>query len=179
MNKVLLHVCCANCATVCINKLREEKFEVFGLFYNPNIQPDQEYFKRKQDIGLITEKFDFPFIEVRYDPEKWFDVIRGHEADKEGKTRCELCFKMRLEKTYEVALREGFDFFSTTLTISPHKNSEVINKIGNQVGNDKFLRKNFKKENGFEESIKISKQMSFYRQHYCGCIFSKEAANCC
>ncbi|MBP7088021.1 MAG: epoxyqueuosine reductase QueH [Candidatus Omnitrophica bacterium] len=171
--KVLLHICCATCAITCIERLKKRGFKVSGVFYNPNIHPEEEYLKRKANLVLVSDTFKLPLIDSNYDSKEWFDFIKGYENDAEGGKRCQLCFEIRLRKTYELVLKENFDFFTTTLTISPHKDSLAINQIGSLIGGKKFLAEDFKKQSGFIEAIKASKQMGLYRQNYCGCIFSK------
>lgn len=174
MKKVLLHICCANCTTTCIDRLRERKFKVSGFFYNPNIHLEEEYLRRKDNLKLVADSFKLPLIDSGYNAKEWFDFIKGYEKDVEGGKRCQLCFEMRLRKTYETVLKENFDFFTTTLTISPHKNSLIINQIGSLIGGKKFLAEDFKKKAGFIDAMKTSKQMGLYRQNHCGCIFSKK-----
>jgi len=168
-----LHICCANCATVCIQRLRREGFSVAGLFYNPNIHPEQEYLRRKEDIEIISKELRLDIKEAVYDIDTWFNSIKGHEKDREGGARCGLCFMLRLKKTYDEMMRQSFDFFTTTLTISPLKNSGTVNEIGTSIGGERYLMRDFKKQDGFRESVEISKKLGLHRQHYCGCIFSK------
>ena len=174
MKKVLLHICCANCATVCVERLRSQGLEVTGIFYNPNIHPQEEYQRRKDEFNKLAEKAGFKVIEAEYDYSRWFDAIQGHEADKEGGRRCGICFELRLKEVGRLAKAEGFDFFTTTLTISPHKNSSLINEIGCKLNKDKFLTGDFKKKGGFKQSVQRSKELGLYRQSYCGCTFSKK-----
>ena len=173
MSKVLLHICCAGCAPVCIQRLRNQGFRVFGVFYNPNIHPQKEYEKRKKDFLKISQKFSLDLIESDYQPQDWFKFIKGYEDEKEGGRRCSLCFEFRLRRVREIAVKEEFDFFTTTLTVSPHKNSKVINQIGLSLDNKRFLPRDFKKQDGFKESLKYSRELDLYRQNYCGCIFSQ------
>ena len=174
MKKVLLHACCAGCATVCIKRLQSEGYKVTGIFYNPNIHPGEEYQKRKKDFDGLAKKFGIEVMEPEYNYKDWFGFIQGHEAEKEGQKRCRLCFTMRLNKVNEIMQKQGFDFFTTTLTISPHKNAAVINEIGERIGKEKFLARDFKKQDGFKQSVACSKELGLYRQDYCGCVFSKK-----
>ncbi|MBN2120375.1 MAG: epoxyqueuosine reductase QueH [Candidatus Omnitrophica bacterium] len=174
MSKVLLHICCAGCATVCIQRLKAQGFEVSGVFYNPNIHPEEEYKKRKEDFFKISKKFSLKAVDAEYDLDSWFEFIKGCEEEKEGGRRCSLCFEFRLRKVCNISAREGFDFFATSLTISPHKNSKIINQIGSSIDVKRFLSRDFKKEDGFKESVKLSKELGLYRQNYCGCIFSQQ-----
>lgn len=173
MKKVLLHICCANCATVCIERLQGEGFSVSGFFYNPNIHPLKEYEKRKKDLELVSKNTKIQIFEEDYLPKVWFDFIKGYEKEKEQGTRCQLCYTLRLKETYQAMLKKDFDFFTTTLTISPHKKSNLINQVGTSIGQEKFLVRDFKKRNGFKESVKASSSLGLYRQHYCGCVFSQ------
>lgn len=169
---VLLHICCAGCATESVRRLSDEGFRVTGFFYNPNIHPEKEYQKRKQDLNIIRKEFSIDIIEGEYHPDKWFEFIKGHENDREGGQRCGLCFEMRLKEAYRAMIDRGFDFFTTTLTISPHKNSGIINNIGKEIGGDRFLSRDFKKKDGFKKSVIVSKELGLYRQNYCGCVYS-------
>lgn len=170
-NKVLLHICCAVCALESISRLREEGFEVTGFFYNPNIWPDSEFEKRKKEVIKVSKILNFPLIVKEYDRKEWKERIKGLESEPEGGRRCYECFKLRLEKTHLEAEERGFDFFTTTLTISPHKNSKLINEIGRNISK-KFLERDFKKKGGFEKTMKKAKELNIYRQRYCGCEFS-------
>ncbi len=172
MSKVLLHICCGACSSVCIERLLTEGFLVTGFFYNPNIQPYLEYQRRKQDLKIIAQKFSLEILYEEYELKEWFSFIKGYENEKEGGRRCSLCFEFRLKKTYERMLKDNFDFFTTTLTVSPHKNSKLIKEIGEKIGLDKFLFRDFKKNEGYKRSVKLSKEWGLYRQDYCGCIFS-------
>ncbi|MBD3263468.1 MAG: recombinase [Candidatus Omnitrophica bacterium] len=173
MKKVLLHICCPNCATVCIERLRKEGFCVYGYFYNPNIHPHSEYEKRKADLDVIRHEYDIEIIEGCCNPLVWWEEIKGYEQEPEGGSRCSLCFGLRLRYTYNYMLSRNMDFFTTTLTISPHKNSRLVNETGSNISRDKFLIRDFKKSGGFQDSLKLSRQFNFYRQDYCGCIPSK------
>ncbi len=173
--KILLHICCAPCATHCINLLKNLGYEVVGFFYNPNIHPPKEYERRKAELEKIRKYFEIDVIEWKYDVENWFKYIKGYEKEREGGKRCELCIKMRLEETAKYARMKGFDAFTTTLTISPWKNSKKIFEIGRKISekyNIRFLEIDFKKNDGFKKSVELSKRYNMYRQKYCGCIFS-------
>ncbi len=173
MKKVLLHICCGVCAAGIVERLREENYEVTGFFYNPNIHPKEEYAKRLESARKIVNHFNFPMIEGKYNKKDWFYEIKGLEKEPEGGKRCSKCFKMRLKETMEYFKEGGFDFFTTTLTISPHKNAAEINRIGRQISEFKFLERDFKKKEGFKKAIQISKELDLYRQNYCGCVFSR------
>lgn len=170
--KVLLHICCCSCASVCIERLEEEGFEVIGFFYNPNIHPESEY-QRRKEIEKLKKNFKIEIIEAEYIPEEWFRAVKGLENEPEGGKRCEVCFKLRLKKTRELCLEKNFDYFTSTLTISPHKDSKLIEELGLSLDKERFLPRDFKKRDGFKESVKKSKELGLYRQNYCGCIFSK------
>ena len=171
--KVLLHICCAVCASACVERLRAEGQEVYGYFYNPNIQPKQEYQRRLEHLRRLAEKQKFSLIEDDYAVEEWFSRTQGLENEPEGGQRCRLCFRLRLAKAKEVAEREGFASFTTTLTISPHKDAQAINAIGRELAGRQFLMRDFKKQNGFQRAQQLAKQFNLYHQNYCGCIYSK------
>lgn len=171
--KILLHICCAVCATACVERLREEGHQLCGFFYNSNIQPPGEYLKRLQQTEELARQQDFPLIVGDYDVHQWSLRTKGWEKEPEGGKRCAECFHLRLEETAGVTKEKGFSAFTTTLTLSPHKDSKVINEIGRNVGNNLFLARDFKKQNGFKRAQELSKQYNLYHQDYCGCIFSK------
>ncbi len=177
MNRILLHVCCGPCATQSIIELKRESFEVTLFFSNSNIHPKEEYNRRLNTLKNYVEKVNVPLIVDDYNAEEWLNLVKGYEKDPEGGKRCRICIESRLKKTAEYAKTHGLEWFTTTLTISPHKNAEFINKLGAKLAkenNIRFLSKNFKKQNGFKKSIIISKEYNLYRQNYCGCIYSIE-----
>ena len=176
--KILLHSCCGPCSTTVINIL-SKYFIVDVLYYNPNIEPEEEYLKRKHEqIKFISEfKGDNPvnLIDADYDNEKFMTDLHPLKDEREGGARCAVCIKKRMEYTAKKAKEHGYDFFTTTLTVSPHKNSEMINKIGASLEekyNIRFLYSDFKKEDGYLKSIKYAKEYDLYRQNYCGCRYS-------
>ena len=183
MNKprILLHSCCAPCSTAVIERLKDN-YEIVILYYNPNIYPEEEYLKRKnEEIKYInhlneTDKdIKISMLDADYESEKFYEATKGYEIEREGGARCAICFKLRLEKTAKLAKENGFDLFGTTLTVSPHKNAELINSIGLAIEKEtgvKFLVSNFKKQDGYKLSIELSKQNNIYRQNYCGCEFA-------
>ncbi|MBD3310459.1 hypothetical protein GF351_04525 [Candidatus Woesearchaeota archaeon] len=174
MKRLLLHACCGPCATYAADLLSRE-YEVELFFYNPNIYPAKEHAKRLENTEIVSRKLDIPLSTGGYDPERWLKAVRGHEQDNEGGQRCSICFRLRLQKTAEKAKKKGFDAFSTTLTISPFKDSRCINKTGRQAAKDEgtmFLELDLKKDNGFRKSVQMSRDMHLYRQKYCGCIYS-------
>ena len=177
--KLLLHSCCGPCSSYCIEALSKHFF-VTVLWYNPNIQPEEEHNLRLENqIKLIKNmKTENPveILEIPYDDNEFLEVAKGFENEKEGGKRCEKCFLLRLEKTAQLAKEKGFDFFTTTLTVSPHKNAPLINDIGFSFAEKygvKFLPSDFKKKNGYKRSIELSRQYELYRQDYCGCSFSQ------
>lgn len=173
--RLLLHACCAPCSSACLERLKDF-FEITVLFYNPNIE-DEEYFKRKAElIRFIAETGWAEIIDCPHSTEEFYAVAKGLEKCKEGGERCAACFKLRLEETAKTAEAGGFDYFCTTLTLSPLKNAELINEIGARLGKEygvNWLFSDFKKENGYLRSLKLSEEHSLYRQNYCGCVFSK------
>jgi len=171
--KILLHICCAVCASFCVETLRKAGHTVGGYFYNPNIHPESEYSKRLEQARKLSGEQEFPLLIGEYHPEAWHNQIKGLEGEREGGRRCDACFALRLSQTKEVAKENDFDFFTTTLTVSPHKNSKKINAIGDSVGDELFLVSNFKKQDGAKRAQELAKEHNLYRQHYCGCIYSK------
>jgi predicted adenine nucleotide alpha hydrolase (AANH) superfamily ATPase len=172
--KILLHLCCANCGTVPIELLKKD-FKIVLYWFNPNIQPEQEYQKRLKDAEKLAQIYKLKLIKESYHPEKWFKQIKGLEKEPEGGKRCQICFKMRLSKTAQTATEKNFDYFATTLTIGPQKKAVTINKIGQELAekyNLEFYSADFKKKDGFKKSVELSKKYNFYRQNYCGCVFS-------
>lgn len=172
--RLLLHICCAPCSTASIERLKDE-YEVTGIFFNPNIYPRKEYFKRLEETKKYCRKIGIELIEIDYNYNKWLEEIKGLEEELEGGRRCLKCYNIRLGQVAEEASKMRFDYFTTTLTISPYKNFEKIREIGSNVGKKhraKFLDIDFKKKDGFKRSIELSKKHNLYRQRYCGCEFS-------
>lgn len=181
--KLLLHSCCAPCSSYVLVYL-SSYFEITVFYYNPNITEEAEYRKRvveqKRLIGLLNEKketrFPIHVLEGSYEPEKFFEMSRGYEKVKEGGERCFRCYYLRLFETAKVAKMGEFDYFTTTLTISPLKKAEKLNEIGLALSKEygvTYLCSDFKKKNGYLTSIELSKQYDLYRQDYCGCVYSK------
>jgi len=171
--RFLLHVCCANCLLYPFTALSKD-FQVYFYFYNPNIQPASEYIKRLKYVKLISETYNAPLIVGRYEKKMWLDRTGSLKSEPEGGSRCELCFKIRLEKTAKTAKKLGFDLFGTTLTISPHKDQAVINSIGINISkkeNIEFYVADFKKKDGFKKTMQLSNEHKVYRQSYCGCTY--------
>lgn len=183
--RLLLHSCCAPCSSHCLLFLAPF-FDITVLYYNPNIYPDKEYYKRVIEQKNFIEKinieysYDIKFIDLDYDQNEFYDKVKGLEDCNEGGKRCYSCYYLRLEKTAKYALANNFDYFCTTLSVSPYKNAKWINEIGNILENEyniKFLPSDFKKREGYKHSIELSKQYDLYRQDYCGCIFSQRRHN--
>lgn len=175
--KLLLHSCCAPCSSYVLEYLTKF-FDITVLYYNPNISPEKEYRHRvEEQKRLISEMCpDVKFIEGNYEPQKFYEMSKGLENEPERGARCLKCYRMRLEKTAEIAKNNGFDFFTTTLSISPQKDSSVLNKIGKDLSekyNIPYLFSDFKKRNGYKRSIELSAAYNLYRQNFCGCIFSR------
>ena len=169
--KLLLHCCCAPCSSAVIERIKEF-FDITFYFFNPSIYPEEEYFLRFKEFA----KLGVNVICETYNHQEFLNVVRGREQDLEGGTRCEICIAQRLDKTFKFAVENNFDLVSTTLTISPHKDCEFINLLGEHLQDKygvKFLHADFKKQNGFLRSIEICKELGIYRQDYCGCEFSK------
>ena len=176
---LLLHSCCAPCSSYVLSYLNKY-FNITVFYYNPNITNKEEYLKRKQEqIRLISELpaiNKINILDADYNPEKFFEISKGLENCREGGERCFKCYKLRLEATAKAAKENSFDYFCTTLTISPLKNAQKINEIGQMLGDEyqiSFLPSDFKKKEGFKKSIELSSQYNLYRQNYCGCIYSK------
>lgn len=173
--KILLHSCCAPCSTFSSLDLVEREMLPTLFFYNPNIHPENEYRKREDEIKKWADLNGFDLIIGEYDKENWFEMMRGLEQEPEGGERCKKCYAMRLKKAAEVAKEKGIELITTTLTISPHKKANVINAIGQEVCNYsdvQYWDSNFKKKDGYQKSCEIAEEQGFYRQDYCGCVFS-------
>jgi len=168
--KLLLHCCCAPCSSAVIEKLKEF-FEITFYFYNPNIFPKEEFDLRKKEF----EKLNVKVVDEEYNHESFLTVVKGKENEEEGGARCQICIAERLNKAFEYAVENNFDVVTTTLSISPHKDCEFINLLGERLEEKygiKYLHADFKKENGYLRSIQICKELGIYRQDYCGCEFS-------
>ena len=171
--KLLLHSCCAPCSTACIEALAEH-FDITVFYYNPNITDVGEYQKRKEEqIRYLKNLGNVDFIEGDYNPVEFYEIAKGLEGEVEGGKRCRECIGLRLRKTAEKANLLGFDYFCSTLSVSPHKNAKFINEYGKSlIGTSKYLENDFKKNNGYLRSITLSKEFGMYRQNYCGCVYS-------
>ena len=174
--KLLLHSCCAPCSSYVITYLYDY-FDITILYYNSNIYPYEEYKKRKDEqIRLISNFKGVKIIDCDYDNDIYNEVIKGLENEPERGSRCTKCFYLRLDKTGEIAKKNNFEYFGTTLTVSPYKNARLLNEIGEVISKKydiKWLYSDFKKNDGYKKSIELSKKYDLYRQDYCGCIYSR------
>ena len=177
---LLLHSCCAPCSSYVLEYL-SQYFEITVFYYNPNIYPESEYRERaREQERLIHEmKTENPihFLEGTYDPSVFYAMAKGHEKDLEGGERCFRCYELRLREGAAAARQGGFDYFTTTLSISPLKNAQKLNEIGIRLGEEYgvfYLQSDFKKKNGYKRSTELSAQYGLYRQNYCGCVFSQQ-----
>ena len=176
--KLLLHSCCAPCSSYCLEYL-SDYFSITVLYYNPNIE-DEEFERRyREQVRLVSElETKHPVSVVRgvHNTDLYYNAVAGHENDPEGGERCRICFELRLDEAARFAKENGFDYFTTTLSISPLKDARLLNSIGRQMSERygiRYLYSDFKKKNGYLRSIELSKEHSLYRQDYCGCVYSK------
>ena len=176
---LLLHSCCAPCSSYTLEYL-SNYFNITVLYYNPNISPAEEYEKRVKEqerlISELTTQHPIQLIAEEYHPQEFYERVKGLEKEPEGGARCFVCYRLRMEKAAQYAQKMGYDYFTTTLTISPLKNAEKINEIGKELSGIyqvKHLPSDFKKKGGYQRSIQLSKEHNLYRQNYCGCVFSK------
>ena len=181
--RLLLHSCCAPCSSYVLEYL-SDYFEITVFYYNPNIYPEEEYGKRIIEQQTLIEKMHFQhpvsMIAGPYDKEKFYDMAKGMEDLKEGGERCRRCYELRLRETAEKAVEGGFDFFTTTLSISPLKKAEWLNEIGVSLEKEygvRYLLSDFKMKNGYKRSVELSGEYGLYRQNYCGCVFSFKERN--
>lgn len=179
---LLLHSCCGPCSTTCLSIL-VDFFDVIVFYYNPNIEPIEEYLHRKSEQIRFIDEFnrasdkEIKFLDCDYNNEEFTKKTKGLEHEKEGGARCAVCFRLRLEATAKKACDLKMDYFGTTLTVSPHKNSRVINEIGavlESLYGIKYLYSDFKKQDGYKKSIELSKKYQLYRQDYCGCLYGRD-----
>jgi len=172
--RFLLHTCCAPCSIAVIDELKSQS-NLTVFFYNPNIYPEAEYFKRKNEVIKVCKEWQVPMIDMDYEIEKWQQTVVGFENEPEGGSRCAQCFKLRLEKTAQYAKENNFEIYCTTLTSGRNKKAEVINTIGKMLGEKygiKYLETDWKKEGRQEKGRKMVEERGIYRQNYCGCQFS-------
>lgn len=177
---LLLHTCCAPCSSAVIEYL-SDYFNITVFYYNPNISPKEEYEKRKNEqIRFLKEfksKNKLDMVDADYNYNDFMNIAKGLEDQPEGGIRCHKCYKLRLEKTALKAKELAYDYFGTTLTVSPYKNSQILNQIGHDLEeqyNINYLYSDFKKKEGYKRSIELSKEYNLYRQNYCGCVYSKK-----
>jgi len=190
--KIVLHTCCAVCGAYLTELLKNKFSQILIYFYNPNIQPKEEYEKRKESAEKLAEIYNLEFEEGEYEPNKWFDKIKGFEDEPEGGRRCPICFEMRLRQTAELARERGLEYFSTTLAVSPYKNEKIIDELGQKIGNEfgvKYLSIHVRNQieqkeilprtelvlvRGWQKTRELAKKHGFYHQKYCGCVFSQK-----
>lgn len=175
--KLLIHSCCAPCSSACLYKLIDY-FEISVLYYNPNVTGEEYNLRKAEQQRFLKETGWANFIDCDHDEQAFYSAVLGLENQPEGGSRCRKCFELRLKKTRDIAENGGFDFFATTLTVSPLKNSALINDIGLKLQTEKikWLCSDFKKRNGYLLSCELSKKYNLYRQNYCGCTFSQKSA---
>ncbi len=175
---LLLHSCCAPCSSYVLEYL-SKYFKITVFYYNPNIYPAEEFFKRAEEqerfIGMLNTTHPISFIQGEFEDDEFYKTVKGLENEPEGGERCFKCYRLRLEKSAELAASMGFDYFTTTLSISPLKNAQVLNQTGLDIEKEygvKYLLSDFKKKNGYKRSCELSEEYGMYRQNYCGCIYS-------
>lgn len=171
---ILLHSCCGPCSSSVIDQLKDY-FDITVYYFNPNIHPEEEYLHRKEEQKRLLSILNIPLIEGDYNTEEFFNIAKGLEDAPQKGQRCYNCYILRLTSTYNLAKDKGFDYFCTTLTVSPNVNEQMVNEIGialEKQGDVKFLQSDFKKEDGYLNSVKLAKEYNLYRQDYCGCIYS-------
>ena len=176
--RLLLHSCCAPCSSYVLEYL-SQYFAITLLYYNPNIFPEEEYRKRVEEqqrlIGALPVKHPISFVEGRYRPEEFFEIAKGLEKVPEGGERCRKCFRLRLEEAAKIAAEGKFDYYTTTLSISPLKDAQALNEIGQELAavyEVPYLPSDFKKRGGYQRSIELSREYELYRQNFCGCVYS-------
>ena len=175
---LLLHACCAPCSSATLERLTEH-FRLSILYYNPNIYPPAEYHRREAELERFVEQagYRYPVIELPYEPDEFYTAVKGLEQEPEKGGRCTVCYRLRLEQTARYAAAHGFEWFCTTLSISPMKDPIRINALGQELGekyNVRFLPSEFRKKDGYKRSLQLSAEYGLYRQDYCGCVFSKQ-----
>jgi predicted adenine nucleotide alpha hydrolase (AANH) superfamily ATPase len=176
--RLLLHSCCGPCSTVPLDRLRE-RYDLAVFFYGPNIHPEEEYRQRLESQRTVCRQLGVELVEGTYQPTEWERVIQPHRDLPEGSLRCECCYRLRMVHTARLARERDFDFFTVTLTVSRHKNSKVLERIGHEVAATEgvaYLAEDFKKQDGYNQSVCRSKELDLYRQDYCGCSISRTEA---
>jgi len=173
--KLLLQACCGPCATQAVQKLCAD-YGVTAFFWGSNIYPETEYEKRLESVRKLCADLNLPLVIHPYNPQEYFDAVKGMEDEKEGGARCEICYRLRIDAAAEYAERNGYSKFASSLTLSPHKSSAVINRIGGEAELQKagvqYLPSDFKENGGYANSVVLSREHGLYRQNYCGCKFS-------
>lgn len=179
---LLLHSCCAPCSSYCIEYL-SQYFDITLYFYNPNISYKEEFTKRADELTRLINSMPLTrkvnLVIEHFNPNEFYEIAKGLEKEPERGARCEKCFYLRLKQTAQYAKSYNYDYFSTTLSISPHKDAQLLNKLGEKISsiyNVNYLFSDFKKKNGYKRSIELSNEYDLYRQNYCGCIYSKQAS---
>jgi len=173
---VLLHICCGPDATWPAKLLLDEGFEVVGYFFGSNVQPREEYLRRREAVSRVAESFGLDLVEDEYMPELWLERVRGLEGEPEGGRRCRLCFYLQLRRAAQVCRRVGASSFTTTLTVSPHKDVRLISELGGRISSlvgVEYMDVVFRRGDGFKRSVAMSRELGLYRQNYCGCVFSR------
>ena len=177
--RLLLHSCCAPCSSYVLECLNAA-FDICVFYYNPNIAPAEEFERRAEEqqrlIAALPHQGSIEFLRGDYDPQVFYDAVKGHEDDPEGGARCAICFRLRLREAAKLAARRGDDYFTTTLTISPMKDAQVLNEVVQEqcdIYGIKRLPSDFKKKGGYKRSIELSAEYNLYRQNYCGCVYSR------
>jgi len=179
---LLLHACCAPCSSAVLEQLKEY-FDITVFFYNPNISPESEFVFRLDELKKLVDEMGMDTTKVispLYNPDEFYDIAKGLESLPEGSERCARCYKLRLERSFLYAKENGFDYVTTTLSISPYKNAQWLNEIGAELSEKygvKYLFSDFKKGDGYKRSIELSTLYNLYRQNYCGCIYSKNQSD--
>ena len=176
---LLLHACCAPCSSATLERLADH-VDLTIRYYNPNIYPPAEYHRREGELERFVQQagYRFPVVELPYDPQEFYTAVHGLEQEPEKGERCTACYRLRLEQTARYAAENGFEWFCTTLSISPMKDPVRINALGQELGERygvRFLPSEFRKKDGYKRSLQLSAEYGLYRQDYCGCVFSKEA----
>lgn len=177
--RLLLHACCAPCSSATLERLIEY-FSVTVLYYNPNIYPPQEYHRREEELERFVTQAGYlcPVVELPYDPQEFYTAVKGLEQEPEKGERCTVCYRLRLEQAARYAAENGFDWYCSTLSISPMKDPVRLNTLGAELGRQygvPYLPSEFRKKDGYKRSLQLSEQYGLYRQDYCGCVFSKQA----
>lgn len=179
--RLLLHACCAPCSSSVLERVFPH-FDITLFFFNPNITDEEEYKKRLDELYRLVKVVyngEIPIIDGSFTPDSFFEAAKGLESEPEGGARCKVCYRQRLLRSAEIAKEGNFDYFCTTLSVSPYKNAEKLNEIGGGLAEEfgiKYLFSDFKKRQGYVRSIELSKELGLYRQNYCGCVFSQALA---